>query len=111
MKIFLALTVLLGFSAAWACGADGKTEAYVFGQMININHVVGGEAGEIEHTTYQMRIFENHTMQNTSCPLDIELASQNIWWIQGSPDLKEGQRMAGTLVHDTATNIFYFARP
>ena len=60
----------------------------------------------MEHTTYQIFFYENHTLQNLSCPIDINLASQNVWWVQGVTNLKEGQPVSGNLVFDSNTNTY-----
>ena len=48
MKLIIALIVALGFQTAQACGDDGKTEGFIFGQITNVNYTMGGEAGEME---------------------------------------------------------------
>ncbi len=103
--VFLILQFSLG-SVGLACGADGKSEAQFFGRITNLNISQGGEAGEVEHYTYQIKFDESQTLLNPNCPLDIQLASRNTWWVQGLPLVRQGQTISGVLIFDSKTNIY-----
>lgn len=106
MKAFLFLGTLISMNIALACGADGQTELQFFGNVRNLNHYEG-EAGQIEHFTYQISIDVGRASQNPNCPLDIDAAEQHTWSFRGAPTVQSGQEVSGVLVFDSKTDTYH----
>lgn len=105
MKALLIMISFFSLQNVFACGADGKSEAQFFGAISNLNYFES-EAGQVQHFTYQIKIDEQKTTQNSLCPLDIEAASSYVWWNQENPGLKDGDIISGILVFDKLNGTY-----
>lgn len=83
---------------------NGNLEAQFIGKISNVNYSAP-EAGNLEHTTYGIGSFSLYN-ENSLCPLDLGIALDARFWVQGHVDLKNGDFISGVLIYNPKTQMF-----